>query len=120
MTLFSFCSPNSNLNTFPHEHYGQGHHIGSTWGSPSWGHSQIKISSNVSKPYLANSTTLFKPTLGHDQLLWLPLVKKIIVDNAVGSTGSKTIMVLFASFKITLVHDHPLWLPLVKKNYFTT
>ena len=41
---------------------------------PSWGHSQIKVSSNVSKPYLANSTTLFKPTLGHDQLLWLPLV----------------------------------------------
>ena len=48
--------------------------------------------------------------------MWLPLDKKLIVDNAVGSTGSQIILVLFASFKITLVHDQPLWLPLVKKK----
>ena len=48
------------------------------------------------------------------------LLKKIIVDNAVGSTGSQIILVLFASFKITLVHDQPLWLPLVQKYYFST
>ena len=44
------------------------------------------------------------------------LIKKLIVENAVGSTGSQNILVLFALLKITLVHDQHLWLPL-KKNH---